>query len=105
MKIKHIFPLILLSGFTLNVSAQNNAPKAFQFAEHQTKLLLTETAKTKTAVNKPNLLSPRTLGKNGELVIVSPKDWCSGFLRATFGFYMNTPAINFGRNSLSPLPL
>jgi unsaturated chondroitin disaccharide hydrolase len=102
MKIKHTFPLILLGGFTFNVSAQNNAPKAFQFAEHQTKLLLTETAKTKTAAAKPNLLSPRTLNTNGDLVIVSPKDWCSGFFAGNLWFLYEYTGNKFWKEQAEP---
>jgi len=83
---QQILPVLLLSGMALSANSQNISSKAFQFAEHQTKLLLTETANTKKELAKPNLLSPRTLDKNGKLVIVSPRDWCSGFFAGNLLF-------------------
>ena len=55
MKIKLKFSVILLNVITLSACAQNIAPKAFKFAGQQTRLLLTETAKAKTALNNPGL--------------------------------------------------
>lgn len=83
---RQILPLLLMSGITTGISAQDISSKAFQFAEHQTKLLLAETAAAKKELNKPNLLSPRTLDKNGKLVLVSSKDWCSGFFAGNLLF-------------------
>jgi unsaturated chondroitin disaccharide hydrolase len=102
MKIRYISPLILLSLATLNACSQNIAPKAFLFAEHQTKLLLTETAKTKAAATKPDLLAPRTLGKGGELVIVSPKDWCSGFFAGNLWFLYEYTGNKFWKEQSEP---
>jgi unsaturated chondroitin disaccharide hydrolase len=68
MNTKHILPILLLNAVTLSACAQNIAPKTFKFAERQTKLLLTESEKTKKELNKPNLLSPRTLDTKGGLV-------------------------------------
>lgn len=83
---RQILPLLLICGFTINVGAQDINSKAFQFAEHQTRFLLTETATAKKESTKPNLLSPRTLDKNGKLVLVSSKDWCSGFFAGNLLF-------------------
>lgn len=85
MNIKHILPLIVLSAVSISTSAQNNAPKAFEFAAYQTKLLLKETAEARASATKPGLLSPRTV-ENGKLTIVSPKDWCSGFFAGNLWF-------------------
>ncbi|MFD0765170.1 glycoside hydrolase family 88 protein [Mucilaginibacter lutimaris] len=85
MKAKHIFTIAILSAASISASAQKNTAKAMLFAEHQTKLLLKETAEGKASVNKPNLLSPRTV-ENGKLTIVSPKDWCSGFFAGNLWF-------------------
>jgi len=83
---QQILPMLLLSGMALSANSQDISSKAFKFAEHQTKLLLTETANGKKEAAKPNLLSPRTLNKNGKLVIVSPGDWCSGFFAGNLLF-------------------
>ncbi len=58
-------------------SAQNDYKQALAFAESQTNLLLSETAKS--AANHPGLASPRTVDNTGNLVLVNTRDWCSGF--------------------------
>nr|WP_067059441.1 glycoside hydrolase family 88 protein [Mucilaginibacter sp. L294] len=102
MNTKHILPALLLNAVTLSACAQNIAPKTFKFAERQTKLLLTETEKTKKEVNKPNLLSPRTLGTKGELLIVSPKDWCSGFFAGNLWFLYEYTGDKFWKEQSEP---
>jgi unsaturated chondroitin disaccharide hydrolase len=102
MKIKHILPAILLNVFALGTCAQSIAPKAFKFAERQTRLLLTETDKTKSASNNANLLSPRTLNAQGGLVIVSPKDWCSGFFAGNLWFLYEYTGDKFWREQSEP---
>lgn len=74
---KHIFPILFLGFITTGAFAQNDAPKAFAFAQKQTTLMLKEVAEAKKTA-KPGLVSPRSLEK-GELVLVPSKDWCSGF--------------------------
>ncbi|MDO3643079.1 glycoside hydrolase family 88 protein [Mucilaginibacter sp. L3T2-6] len=87
MRIKQqLLPFLLAGCLTTSVQSQDINSRAFQFAEHQTKLLLTETAAAKKELNKPKLLSPRTLDKNGKLVLVSSKDWCSGFFAGNLLF-------------------
>jgi len=83
---RQILPLLLTCSITSGIYAQDISSRAFQFAEHQTKLLLTETVAAKKELNKPNLLSPRTLDKNGKPVLVSSKDWCSGFFAGNLLF-------------------
>lgn len=102
MNIKQLALLALLSGSALSLSAQNSARKAFPFAQRQTRLLLAETANAKTAATKPNLLSPRSLGANGELVLVSPKDWCSGFFAGNLWFLYEYTGDNFWKVQSEP---
>ncbi|MBD1383946.1 glycoside hydrolase family 88 protein [Mucilaginibacter rigui] len=102
MRIKSILPVLLLNAFTLGAYAQNIAPKAFKFAERQTRLLLTETEKTKKELNKPELLSPRTLDAKGNLLIVSPNDWCSGFFAGNLWFLYEYTGDNFWQEQSEP---
>ncbi|MEB0278096.1 MULTISPECIES: glycoside hydrolase family 88 protein [unclassified Mucilaginibacter] len=101
MNIKHLFPIIALSAATISASAQNNTAKAILFAEHQTKLLLKQTAETKKTAAKPNLLSPRTV-ENGKLTIVSPKDWCSGFFAGNLWFLYEYTGDKFWKEQSEP---
>ncbi len=59
------------------IAQQVKVHEAFGHATKQTKLLLEEVAKTKSAA-KPELVSPRTI-ENGQLKLVASKDWTSGF--------------------------
>ena len=87
MNIKQqLLSLLVLCGVSWSAHSQDVSAKAFEFAEHQTKLLLTETANAKGGAAKPNLLSPRTLDKNGKLIVVSRGDWCSGFFAGNLLF-------------------
>jgi unsaturated chondroitin disaccharide hydrolase len=80
MNIKYRFLVILfISSFTLKTSAQSDIAQAFKFAGAQTYLLLTEVEKAKTQTTNASLVLPRALDKNGNLVLISSKDWCSGF--------------------------
>lgn len=102
MRIKNILPFLLLNAFTLGTHAQNIAPKTFKFAERQTRLLLTETEKTKKELNKPELLSPRTLDGKGNLLIVSPNDWCSGFFAGNLWFLYEYTGDKFWKEQSEP---
>ena len=99
---KHLLMLILLNGLALRLFAQNNTDKAFAFAQHQTKLLLTDTEKAKKAAAKPNLLSPRSLTPNGNLVIVNPKDWCSGFFAGNLWFLYEFTGDKYWKEQSTP---
>lgn len=57
-----------------------------KFAQHQTGLLLQETAKAKAAATKPDVFSPRSIDTKGNLVLVNPDDWCSGFFAGNLWF-------------------
>lgn len=86
MKIKQLFLLALLTSLAFGLFAQNTTEKNFAFAQHQARELLNETEKAKKASSNPALLSPRSLSANGDLVIVAPKDWCSGFFAGNLWF-------------------
>lgn len=102
MRIKSILSFLLLNAFTMGVYAQNIAPKTFKFAERQTRLLLTETEKTKKELNKAELLSPRTLDGKGNLLIVSPNDWCSGFFAGNLWFLYEYTGDKFWQQQSEP---
>lgn len=80
---KNKYTLLLLvfitSSFSLKANAQGDVKSAFKFAEAQTGILLNETAKAKALHTNTDLVVPRTLDNNGNLLIVASKDWCSGF--------------------------
>lgn len=102
MKIKHIILYFLLTGMAFSSFAQSNADKNFAFAAHQTKLLLKETEKAKQAAAKPKLLSPRTLNANGDLVIVPPGDWCSGFFAGNLWLLYERTGDEFWKKNAVP---
>jgi rhamnogalacturonyl hydrolase YesR len=52
-------------------------PAIFSGAEKQAKLMLQEIPKAK--IDKPELVSPRTLDSTGNLKLVNSRDWTSGF--------------------------
>jgi hypothetical protein len=61
-----------------NGAAAIRLPKIFSDAEQQTDLLLQEIKSAKAKGTNPDLFSPRTL-ENGQLKLVTSKDWTSGF--------------------------
>lgn len=76
----------MVAGLALIASqglAQANLPrKTMQLAETQATLLLQQTplaVQRSTTLGKPPLVSPRSLSPKGELVVVPPHDWTSGF--------------------------
>jgi len=79
----------VITGFAVlllivTVQGQNvQLPKVFSDAERQTKLLLQEIIKAKSA--NAELVSPRTLDK-GELKLVASRDWTSGFFPGELWF-------------------
>src|SRR5215216_1090642 len=86
--------LILSLGFTA-CSKKLNVSKVFADAEKQTKVMLVEIPKAKAANSTittggtpgatGELVSPRTL-ENGELKLVSSRDWTSGFFPGVLWF-------------------
>jgi len=79
----------VITGFAMlllivTMQGQNiQLPKVFSDAERQTKLLLQEIIKAKSA--NAELVSPRTLDK-GELKLVASRDWTSGFFPGELWF-------------------
>ncbi|MXV52689.1 glucuronyl hydrolase [Pedobacter sp. HMF7647] len=86
MKLKKILILSFCSTFALKCFSQADVKKAFSFSEKQTELMFQEVAKSKTSASKPGLVSPRSLNSEGELILVSPNDWCSGFFPGELWF-------------------
>jgi unsaturated chondroitin disaccharide hydrolase len=78
-KYKYLLLLPLVGLSVVKTQAQVNVAEAFKFAGKQTELMLTEVDKTKAEINKPELVVPRTIDKNGNLLLISSRDWCSGF--------------------------
>ena len=75
---RRIIGLGLLSFITLAIHAQHiQLSKVFADAEKQTKLIIEETEKAKTA--RADLVSPRALDSAGNLKLVTSRDWTSGF--------------------------
>jgi unsaturated chondroitin disaccharide hydrolase len=70
---------ILLTIVTTMAYAQHDAKKGFTFAEDQTAVLLKATADAKSKATKPNLVAPRTVDAQGNLVLIPSRDWVSGF--------------------------
>jgi unsaturated chondroitin disaccharide hydrolase len=76
-----LLPLIFFAVvLNLKTQAQGDVAAAFKFAAAQTGLMLKEVELAKAQPNaKADQVLPRSLDKDGNLVIVSPRDWCSGF--------------------------
>ncbi len=83
-KISSIF--ILLIFFSLTGFAQIDIHQAFAFAEKQTALMLRNVDSAKASTTKADLVMPRTINSGGNLVIISSKDWCSGFFPGELWF-------------------
>lgn len=78
-----ICTVLLAAGSTF--AQKVDVKKAFKHADQQTLLMLKEIEKTKATATKPNLVTPRTLEK-GELKMVAPGDWTSGFFPGELWF-------------------
>jgi unsaturated chondroitin disaccharide hydrolase len=80
---------IFMTLHTACYAQKPDIKKAFQHAEIQTLQLLKETELAKDEVNKSaagkDLVSPRTL-ENGNLKLVTSKDWTSGFFPGVLWF-------------------
>jgi len=77
MNKKYIIACLLGTALQLNALGQNVVSKGFAFAEKQTDVLLSAIEQAKASGKKG--VTPRTLSANGDLLIVSANDWCSGF--------------------------
>src|SRR5437868_3449748 len=78
-----IWMMLMLGSLTAALSQNIKYAALFADIERQTNLLLQEVAKVKSG--KPDLASPRTV-ENGELKMVSAKDWTSGFFPGQLWF-------------------
>jgi len=76
---KKIYSLLLLSFIGVKAFSQDEVSKGFSFAQKQTDVMFKEIADAKAKSGKTNLVSPRTLDANSNLVLVPSKNWCSGF--------------------------
>jgi len=84
MKQKIINSVLAIGVLMLTGQAQNiQLTKVFADAEKQTKIMLDEIPKARSA--NPDLVSPRTLNK-GELKVVASRDWTSGFFPGELWF-------------------
>jgi len=81
MKIKVSFLIITL--YLVSCSPKTSITATVSDAENQTRFMLTEVQKIKST--KPELFSPRTI-ENGELKLVSSRDWTSGFFPGVLWF-------------------
>jgi hypothetical protein len=85
MKQKIIGSLLAVFASLISVDAQNiQLPKVFSYAEKQTKLMLEEINKARSA--NVDRGSPRTLDSIGNLKLVASKDWTSGFFPGELWF-------------------
>ena len=66
-------------AFNLLYVKADVADNAFAFATNQLKYAMACTEKAKKEATNKALVSPRTVEKTGDLRIVAPRDWCSGF--------------------------
>jgi unsaturated chondroitin disaccharide hydrolase len=95
MKYKVVSSALLLAVGLMAQAQKVNVAKVFADAEKQTQVLLQEIPKAKAAKStistggtpgaNGDLVSPRTL-ENGELKLVSSKDWTSGFFPGELWF-------------------
>lgn len=77
---------LLFTIATTIAYAQHDVKKGFKFAEGQTDVLLTATAEAKSKAIKPNLVTPRTIDAQGNLVLIPSRDWVSGFFSGELWF-------------------
>lgn len=71
--------VILLTFASTTAYAQNSVKAGFKFAEAQTDVMLKAMTEAQSKAAKPRLVTPRTLDAQGNLVLISSKDWVSGF--------------------------
>ena len=83
MKRTIISSMIMLGWLVSSYAQDVKYSNVFNDAEKQTKLMLEEIPKAKSA--NADLVSPRTLNK-GELKLVASRDWTSGFFPGELWF-------------------
>ena len=88
---KIVCPLLFIVIFFSSCSKKINIAKTLADAEEQTEVMLKEIQAAKQ--NKTDLVSPRTI-ENGELKLVSSRDWTSGFFPGELWFLYEHSADN-----------
>ena len=89
MKNKYWSLAVLLGLLTAGCVTQEKGIKGketFSFAEQQTTVMLQEIQKATQQSAKTDLVSPRTLNAQGDLVLVASRDWTSGFFPGVLWF-------------------
>ena len=86
---KIVCPLVFFLMILSSCSKRINIAKTFADAEEQTEVMLKEIQSAKQ--DKTELVSPRTI-ENGELKLVSSRDWTSGFFPGELWFLYENSA-------------
>lgn len=81
--------------FVLTYEKPTKLDNAMAHADEQLHYALKCTSEARKTA-KGNKVNPRSIDKEGNLVLVGPKDWCSGFLPVHSGRCINTVICNFG---------
>ncbi len=85
MRTQVIICVVVLFGcLSTSISQSVNFAKVFADAEQQSKLMINEISKVKSA--NADRVSPRTLDSAGNLKLVSSRDWTSGFFPGLLWF-------------------
>jgi len=74
-----IFLSVFVCGFLFSCKTGISEKKLISHAENQISVMLKEISQIKQNGDVKNLVSPRTLDTNENLILVSSKDWTSGF--------------------------
>jgi unsaturated chondroitin disaccharide hydrolase len=89
MKNKYLSLVVLLACCAAGCRTQEKGvivKETLAFAEAQTQVMLQEIKKTTQQTGNTDLVSPRTLHAQGELVLVASRDWTSGFFPGVLWF-------------------
>lgn len=81
--------------FVLTYEKPTKLDNAMAHADEQLHYALKCTSEARKTA-KGNKVNPRSIDKERNLVLVGPKDWCSGFLPVHSGRCINTVICNFG---------
>ena len=73
------FLTVFFVGFLFSCKTGITEKKIISHSENQVSVMLEEISLVKQNENSVNLVSPRTLDSNGNLVLVPSRDWTSGF--------------------------
>jgi unsaturated chondroitin disaccharide hydrolase len=89
MKNKYLSLVVLLAFFAAGCVTHKKgagAEEPLAFAGQQTQVMLQQIKKTSQQSGKTELVSPRSLNAQGELVLVAARDWTSGFFPGVLWF-------------------